>query len=116
MGFRWLVNAGLLALPIGTTVGILLGVDSHRQATGQEPLFNGDTGGGSGGGNGNSRDHRITEKQYCQKQVGISPPSKGSRYTCKQIWLDVNTKVDTHPRMVQFHYLLILTVVVIVFG
>jgi len=88
MGFRWLVNAGLLALPIGTTVGVLMGVDMHRQTTGQEPLFNPNpgTGPGNGGGNGNIKDNRITEKQYCDLQVAVSPPSKGVKYTCKQTY------------------------------
>lgn len=98
MGFRWLINAGLLALPIGTTVGVLMGVDMHRQTSGQEPLFNPDQGAGpgTGGGTGNSRDDKITEKQYCQTQVAISPPSKGVRYTCKQIRRDAaNTKRES---------------------
>ncbi|KAL5329459.1 hypothetical protein ACEPPN_002971 [Leptodophora sp. 'Broadleaf-Isolate-01'] len=83
--FRWLVNAGLLILPVGTTIGVLIGVDSHRQATGQEPIFNnpgtGTPGtGGGGGGNGNKNDDSVTSQLYCQKQVGVSPPSSGVKY------------------------------------
>ncbi len=100
MGFRWLVNASLLVIPVGTTIGILLGVDSHRQASGQKPLFNGDGGSGSGGGydggGGSSTDNGITNAQYCQKQVGISPESKGSRYISKQTWPHPNTTHHLH--------------------
>lgn len=85
MVLRWMVNAGLLAVPIGATVGVLLGIESHRQATGQAPLFSGggdgDPGDGGGpvvgGGNG------ITISQYCQASYGISPASKGAEYTCE---------------------------------
>lgn len=94
MVLRWAVNAGLLAIPIGATVGVLVGIESHRQATGQGPLFSsggdgnpgnggsstGGTGGGGGGttvGNGNG----ITISQYCQASYGISPPAKGTEYT-----------------------------------
>jgi hypothetical protein len=92
MVMRWIINAGLLAIPIGATVGVLMGIESHRQATGQAPLFagggdgdgGGDVGGGgpsggivSGGSNG------ITISQYCQQFYGIQPQSKGVEYTCK---------------------------------
>jgi hypothetical protein len=93
MVFRWLVNAGLLAIPIGATIGVLLGIDSHRQTIGQSPLFSGGgntdsgSGSGSGGGSGNSSgsniNNGITITQYCQKSFGISPPSKGEAYTCE---------------------------------
>ncbi|PBP15331.1 glycoside hydrolase family 12 protein, partial [Diplocarpon rosae] len=76
-------DAVLLALPVGTTVGVLLGLDSHRQSQGQAPLFNGENGRGGGAGGGSSRDNRVTNSQYCQKQVGISPASTGVQYICK---------------------------------
>lgn len=85
-----MVNAGLLAVPIGTTVGVLMGIESHRQATGQAPLFSGggggDVGGGSdgdpgGGGTVVGSGNGITISQYCQASYGISPPSKGTEYT-----------------------------------
>jgi hypothetical protein len=66
MGVLWLLNFVLIAFPIGTTVGILLGVQTHRIATGQAPLF---------------RDNGIKHKNYCQKTLGISPPSKYDHYT-----------------------------------
>ena len=46
MGFavRWLVSIALLVLPIAVTLGILLGIDGHRKATNQPPLFPPDRG------------------------------------------------------------------------
>lgn len=58
----------LLAIPIGVTLGILLAIDAHRQATGQQPLF---------------QDNSVSKDRYCQIAYGISPPSKGLQYTCK---------------------------------
>jgi hypothetical protein len=96
MVLRWAVNAGLLAIPIGATVGILVGIESHRQATGQGPLFSsggdgnpgnggGSTGGTGGGGGGTTvgSGNGITVSQYCQASYGISPPAKGTEYTCE---------------------------------
>lgn len=84
VNFRWLVNAGLLILPVGTTIGVLIGVDSQRQASGQEPIFNNPgTETPGGGGTGNKADDRITYKFQCEKQIGISPPSSGVQYMCK---------------------------------
>lgn len=68
MGFRSLVSFVMLAIPIGVTLGILLALDAHRQATGQQPLF---------------QDNSVSKDQYCQKAYGISPTSKGLQYTCK---------------------------------
>lgn len=85
MVFRWIVNAGLLVVPIGATIGVLLGIESHRQATGQAPLFagDGDSDGSTGGGNVIGGSNGITISQYCQASYGVSPPSKGLEYTCK---------------------------------
>ncbi|CZT07946.1 related to endoglucanase I precursor [Rhynchosporium graminicola] len=81
LNFRWLVNAGLLILPVGTTVGVLMGVDSHRQTTGQEPLFNTPSSGpGTGGGTGNPSDDRITTEVHCEKQTGRIAPTRGVQY------------------------------------
>ncbi|KAL1862689.1 hypothetical protein VTK73DRAFT_6692 [Phialemonium thermophilum] len=66
MTIRFLVNFGLLAIPIGTTLGVLFGIQSHRQATGQAPLF---------------VDNGVSTDTYCQKSYGISPPAKGLEYT-----------------------------------
>lgn len=83
MVFRWVINAGLLALPIGATVGVLMGLDMHRTAQGQAPLFTPGPGDSKvdGGGDGRPTDHRVTETRYCDLQVGVSPPSAGSKYT-----------------------------------
>jgi hypothetical protein len=90
MVLRWMVNAGLLAIPIGATVGVLLGIESHRQATGQAPLFSGGGDGVPGGGGGGSSGgggtivgdgNGITISQYCQASYGIQLPSKGTEYT-----------------------------------
>lgn len=66
MGVLWLLNFVLIAFPVGTTVGILMGLQNHRIATGQSPLF---------------VDNGIKWKNYCDKTLGISPPSKGDHYT-----------------------------------
>lgn len=96
MALRLLVNTGLLAIPIGGSLGTLLGIDAHRSATGQSPLFTGDgsnsgsrsgdsTGGGSGGGPSTTK-NGVTNTPYCQKSYGISPPSDGQLFTCKFDW------------------------------
>lgn len=57
MAFRWIVNAGLIAIPIGSTLGVLFGIDASRQASGQAPLFSGgdsNSGPGGSGGSGGS--------------------------------------------------------------
>lgn len=71
-----------------------MGLDAHRAATGQKPLFTGDNddgidtgkgkGGGSTGGGGNG--HTITNNgvehtMYCDRSWGITPPSKTEQYT-----------------------------------
>lgn len=68
MGLRSLLSLGLIAVPIGATLGILLGLDAHRSATGQQPLF---------------QDNSVSKERYCQKAYGISPNSVGQQYTCK---------------------------------
>ena len=69
MGVLWLLNLVLIAFPVCTTVGVLLGVQTHRVAIGKPPLF---------------VDNGIKSKSYCQKTLGISPPSKGDHYTRKR--------------------------------
>ncbi|KAF7552231.1 hypothetical protein G7Z17_g4479 [Cylindrodendrum hubeiense] len=78
MGLRFLVNFVLLALPIGITLGVLLGLQQHRDATGQGPIFGGDddTGGGSTPDNDD-----VLKVQNCDKSFGIHPESKGQNYT-----------------------------------
>ncbi|KAL1855023.1 hypothetical protein Plec18167_004526 [Paecilomyces lecythidis] len=98
--FRWLVNAGLLAIPVGTSIGVLVGLDAHRAATGQPPLFGNNpdnagipgiggggssggsdsSGGGGGGFSGVPSGNGIETNRYCQKSYGIEPPSKGEAF------------------------------------
>ncbi|QKX54250.1 uncharacterized protein TRUGW13939_01335 [Talaromyces rugulosus] len=97
MAFRWIVNAGLLAIPIGTTIGVLVGIDAQRQASGQQPLFSGgdngsstggngglggggSTGGDGGNGGGSSDDNGISWIENCNLTYGIEPPTKGQEY------------------------------------
>lgn len=92
MILEWILDAVLLTLPIGTTIGTLRGIDLHRQATGQAPLFSlvGGNGHGSSGNNGEgnsstiiSGDNGITTTTYCGRETAITPSSVGSQYTCK---------------------------------
>ncbi|KAJ5650746.1 uncharacterized protein N7484_004469 [Penicillium longicatenatum] len=93
MALTLLVNAVLLAIPLGGSVGTLAGIDAHLAATGQKPLFSSDgtsdgsggssggsTGGGSGG-SGSTTNNGLTNTQYCELSYGISPPSQGEQYT-----------------------------------
>ncbi|KAJ5755608.1 hypothetical protein N7533_005151 [Penicillium manginii] len=94
MALSLIVNAGLMALPIGGCLGTLFGIDAHRAATGQRPLFapnpndpdenrgTGSSGGGhdsTGGGHessgGDVSDNGIQTYPYCQLSYGITPPS-----------------------------------------
>jgi len=98
MVLRWIVNAGLLAIPIGGTIGALLGIEAHRQATGQAPLFAGGgndggsgsgfgSGGGSTGSSGNTGEHTtnngVTHSRYCKQSIGIPPGSLGEQFICE---------------------------------
>jgi hypothetical protein len=79
MGLLWIINFVLLSIPIGATLGVLLGIQSHRAAAGEEPLFQ-----PAPPGPGEAPDDdRITVKSYCNETIGISPPSQGDHYTCK---------------------------------
>lgn len=95
MALRLIVNAGLMALPIGGAVGTLLGIDAHRSATGQPPLFTSDghsgTGGSTGGGHdstGSDSTHPgttnngVTTTPYCDLSYGFTPPTQGESFTC----------------------------------
>ncbi|KAI8720149.1 hypothetical protein NCS52_00459600 [Fusarium sp. LHS14.1] len=78
MTIRFLVNFGLLALPIAITLGILFGLEKHREATGGPPLFKPQpdpTKPKTPNNNG------ITVEQYCQKSYGIHPETKGQEFT-----------------------------------
>jgi hypothetical protein len=93
MALKLLVNASLLVIPIGGSLGALFGIDAHRSANGQAPLFAGDgsdgsnggsSGGSTGGGSGaigHTTNNGVTNSMYCQDSYGISPPSDGQLYT-----------------------------------
>lgn len=68
MTLRFLVNFGLLALPIGITLGILFGLQAHNIEIGVPPPF--------------APSNKIANDRYCQKAFGIHPESKGQEYTC----------------------------------
>lgn len=70
MGLRSLVSLGMIAIPIGATLGVLLALDAHRSSTGQTPLF---------------QDNSVNTDKYCQKAYGITPPSSGQQYTCESL-------------------------------
>jgi len=80
MGALWLLNFVLLAIPIGTTLGVLLGLQASRES----PLFEDYPGFGSGNGPGRGplRDNRVTKQDpLCNENVGVSPLSQGDHYT-----------------------------------
>jgi hypothetical protein len=85
LGVGLLVNAVLVAIPVGGSVGALMGIDAHRAATGQKPLFTGGTNddGTSTGGGSDAIPHNngITTVQHCDLSYGIIPPSKTEQFT-----------------------------------
>jgi hypothetical protein len=78
MIYRPIINVGLLAIPIVTTVGTLVGIDAHRLATGQRPLFAGEP-----HNSGSTVKSGLANTRYCDLFNPISPSSKGQLYTCK---------------------------------
>lgn len=100
-GIGLIVNAVLVAIPVGGSVGALMGIDAHRSATGQKPLFTGgsndgissggsgtggsDSTGGGGGGHGTVTNNGVQNTQYCDLSWGITPPSKTEQYTRKYL-------------------------------
>lgn len=83
--FRWLVSAVFLALPIGSTIGILMGLQAYRHANGQPPPFSGDDGGnlpGTGGGNGGFKGKDRVE-MACDIATGLVPATKGESFISK---------------------------------
>ncbi|ODA76450.1 hypothetical protein RJ55_07719 [Drechmeria coniospora] len=66
--FRWLVNLGLLILPIAVTIGILLGIQVQRQASGQPPPFV------------KPVDNTVNYETTCALVEAISAPSKDQKF------------------------------------
>lgn len=68
MGLRSLVSLGFLLLPVAVTLGILLGLQAHREARGMPPPF---------------VSNKVSTDTYCQRAFGISPDTRGLQYTCE---------------------------------
>ncbi|KAL7915450.1 glycoside hydrolase family 12 protein [Trichoderma velutinum] len=81
MTIRILVNAALLAIPIAVTLGILFGLQSHRAATGQPPLFAPEPPPIPTPKPPAPPKNGVTKTRYCQKSFGITPDTKGQQYT-----------------------------------
>lgn len=90
VGVGLLINAVLVAIPVGGSVGALMGIDAHRAATGQKPLFTGGSNDGfnsgtGGGSDATPHDNGITTVSHCDLSYGIIPPSKTEQYTRKSL-------------------------------
>lgn len=83
MTIRILVNAALLAIPIAVTLGILFGLQSHRAATGQPPLFAPEPPPIPSPKPPAPPKNGVTKTRYCQKSFGITPDTEGQQYTCR---------------------------------
>lgn len=85
MGIRFVINFVLLALPIGVTLGILMGLQASRSASGKGNLFTPDpdngSGGSSGGGGRKRPGNGIVTDTYCQKTLGVTPYTEGEQFT-----------------------------------
>lgn len=101
MTVRFVINFVLLALPIGITLGVLLGIDSQRKASGQEPLYQ--PGDNDGTGKAPKKGNGFTPYTLCNKTYGLTPYTTGQQYTRKLIHSTVHfgctrTLSDTlHP-------------------
>lgn len=97
--FRWLVNAIFLALPIGTTIGVLLGIQALNSANGKPPpLSNGDKDSNSIGipGLGPIK-HKDSIAMKCDDPEGIySKAPKGLDFSCT---LCVDTRLSSRARI-----------------
>jgi hypothetical protein len=76
---RWLVSALFLALPIGTTIGILLGLQAYNHANGQPPPFSGGDDGNGLPGIGTPKG-KDTVQMKCDAAFGFDPKSKGQNF------------------------------------
>ncbi|KHN99840.1 Concanavalin A-like lectin/glucanase [Metarhizium album ARSEF 1941] len=77
--FRWLVNAILLAIPVGTTIAILLGLQVHNNANGRPPPFSGGDNAGDLPGVGIPRG-KDGVFMKCDESFGFDPKSKGQNF------------------------------------
>lgn len=83
MTIRILVNAALLAIPIAVTLGILFGLQSHRDATGQPPLFQPQPPPIPTPAPPKPPKNGVTKTRYCEKSFGITPDTTGQKYICR---------------------------------
>lgn len=75
---RWILSVALLALPIAITLGVLLGIDSHRRATGQPTFFRPET--------GPKRSKGVEYLTTCNKVTGFGKEYyKNGAFECKII-------------------------------
>ncbi|KAK2592666.1 hypothetical protein QQS21_009633 [Conoideocrella luteorostrata] len=78
---RWLVSALFLALPIGTTIGILLGIQAMNKASGRPPPFSGGDDGNGLPGIGPIKGKDVVQMK-CDEAYGIeSKPKDGLDFT-----------------------------------
>ncbi|KAJ5636729.1 uncharacterized protein N7484_010042 [Penicillium longicatenatum] len=81
-----LVQAVLVAIPIGGSLGVLFGIDAYRSNHGQAALFSGDTdgngsGGSTGSGGSSATNNGVNHSIYCQLSYGITPSTTGEQFT-----------------------------------
>ncbi|KAL5598514.1 hypothetical protein BROUX41_003549 [Berkeleyomyces rouxiae] len=79
LSLRWIVNGGMVGLPIGVTLAVLFAIQPWDPSEGS-----GGTGGSGGGSNGtpwSGTDNKVITSTYCQDSYGITPPSEGLQYT-----------------------------------
>lgn len=79
---RWLVSALFLALPIGTTIGILLGLQAYRHANGQPPPFSGGDDGNGLPGIGKPKGKDEVQMK-CDTTDPFFPQFTGETYVCE---------------------------------
>ncbi|KAK5994127.1 Xyloglucan-specific endo-beta-1,4-glucanase 1-like protein [Cladobotryum mycophilum] len=80
MTIRFLINFFLIALPIGTSLGILFGLQANRAATGQAPLFAPKPTDGPGSDGKPKPKQGLGHEALCMKSYGFTPDTKGQQY------------------------------------
>ncbi|KAF5139435.1 putative xyloglucan-specific endo-beta-1,4-glucanase A [Metarhizium anisopliae] len=81
---RWLVSAVFLALPIATTIGVLLGMQAYNHAKGRPPPFSGGDDGNGLPGIGTPKGKDTVEIK-CDQAFGFDPKSKGQNFICESL-------------------------------
>ena len=78
--FRFLISGFFLLVPLGATIGILMGITSFRRANGQDPPFSGDPGDGLPGIVPKAKDMVLFA---CDVATGLHPVTNGEEFTSK---------------------------------